>query len=777
MKSKTLFGIPTTIWLIWLSVIILAIIFSFTPAHQSIENKLQDLRFYWRTPIPISDQITHIDIDDSSREQLGRWPWTRDIHAKLVDTLTRLDAKAVAFDVDFFEPTKKSLVVENLLGKIKSFLSQDRQIPAIISYIDELYQNITTALDDDDIIFAQAVSHSGRTYLTVNFPKDPPEKNRTLPAAFLSGVTKPPIQPLGREPYKYIIVPLDALNEGVKGLGYVDIEPDTDGILRRVALVKEYEGHFYPQLAFRVICEALNIPLRDIIINPGKNVILTAPDKNQIIIPIDKQGKVQISWADTKNKSWDKTFNHISYAHIVNGISPALQRIEESKQNSDISPVTLRDSQKVIDEITPVIKDKICLVGMVATANTDMKPTPNAPMVPGVMLHSNLMNMILTDNFVHQSPRWLNILIMLLCGGLVIFFASRFNPLISSTATLAVIALSTVMAFVLFSNYGISFDLTSPIIVSFFGFASIAAYRTVSEEKAKRQVQGIFGHYLSPHVVNELLQNPDKVKLGGEKRVMTVFFSDIENFTNSTSGLTPEVLTEFVNKYLTAMTDIIQTNDGMIDKYEGDAIMALFGAPVTRPDHAKLACWAALDQYKKLTDLNAYYKKANLPLVNIRVGINSGEMVVGNLGSSKVLSYTVMGEEVILANRLEGVNKFYDTRMLISEGTYQMAKQFIDVREIDSIRAKGMKKAVRIFELLARKGEADAVSLELITQYAIALQFYRNRQWNKAIEYFNNCLKIKPDDGPSITLLDHCLQYKSTPPDDKWGGINTLTAK
>jgi adenylate cyclase len=259
--------------------------------------------------------------------------------------------------------------------------------------------------------------------------------------------------------------------------------------------------------------------------------------------------------------------------------------------------------------------------------------------------------------------------------------------------------------------------------------------------------------------------------------MMTVFFSDIENFTNSTAGLAPEVITDFVNRYLSGMTDIIQEHAGMIDKYEGDAIMALYGAPVARPDHAKLACWATLAQFKKLVELNAYYKQAGLPQVNIRAGINTGEMVVGNLGSSKVLSYTVMGDEVILASRLEGVNKFYQTRFMISDNTYQQAKDFIEARELDTIRAKGMKRAVRIYEVVARKGEADANTLELFSQYAHALLAYRSRQYDKAIELFNVCLKIKPGDGPSLNLIEQCEKFKQSPPDENWDATNTLTAK
>jgi len=278
-------------------------------------------------------------------------------------------------------------------------------------------------------------------------------------------------------------------------------------------------------------------------------------------------------------------------------------------------------------------------------------------------------------------------------------------------------------------------------------------------------------------VVNEILKHPDRLKLGGQKKVLTVFFSDMANFTKSTADLSPDQMMTFVNRYLSEMTPIIHKYNGLIDKYEGDAIMALFGAPIESPEHAKLACWAAIDNLVKLSELNLSLSKSGLPEVSIRIGINTGEMIVGNLGSEKAMNYTVLGDEVILASRLEGINKFYQTKILISENTYNQAAQSIEAREVDYIRAKGMKRPVRIYDVLGRKGQVSQAYQDLIAKYKIAIETYRLRQWDKAISILEECLKIDKEDGPSHNLLRRCQSFKQIPPPQDWDTIYNLMTK
>lgn len=771
VKDKFLFS---GVRIIGSGIILLVALFSYTPFYQSVENKLLDLGFKFRKPIPVSNQITHIDIDNKSIEMIGRWPWPRNKHCELLTVLSELGARVVVFDIDFFESSNRFLpdhkTIADAVSTSLSILLQDPPDKNISNdkykeYIAKIGQNIYEGLWDNadiDRIFSKALKQCGNIYLTLNFPNNEIKQETAFTNSgntFL--INYLPEKHLTLKHQKYIQLPVI---KNARGVGFVSIESDDDGILRHVSLVREYQQSLYPQLAFRVACDILGLYPEMINVQPGKSIHLKRENQPPITIPVDDEGQVLINWTGNYKTGWEKTFEHISYSYLTQTIF-------------DDSVLSEEERKKEYDELLPKIKDKICIVGMIASSSTDMKPTPNAPLVPGVMLHSNLINMILTDNFIHKIPKWINLLILLLCGILVVLLASRLNPLFSAISTVIIIVACILVSFTIFSTSGIWVDLTGPLLVSFFGFASVTAYRTIREEKAKRQVKHIFGHYLAPQVINELLKNPDKLKLGGEKKQITVFFSDIANFTNISSGLVPEIMMHWINQYLSLMTDSIQNHYGMIDKYEGDAIMALFGAPMEMPDHAKLACWSALDQLKKISELNQVFKKVKLPQISIRAGINSGEMIVGNLGSEKVRSYTVMGEEVILASRLEGVNKFYQTQILISENTYQDAKEHIETREIDCIRAKGMERPVRIYELLSKKGEIDTVTKELINKYTIALEAYRSRQWDNAIDLLNACLKIKSNDGPSLRLLDQCHKLKQSPPDINWDSIHTLTSK
>jgi len=279
-------------------------------------------------------------------------------------------------------------------------------------------------------------------------------------------------------------------------------------------------------------------------------------------------------------------------------------------------------------------------------------------------------------------------------------------------------------------------------------------------------------------VVHELLSHPEKLTLGGEERFLTVLFSDVASFTSISEKLTPRQLVTLINDYLSNMTEIILKHDGIIDKYEGDAIMAEFGAPVYFEDHAIKACAAALEMQKRLAKLNKKWAKENVPELHARVGINSGNMIVGNMGSHQVFDYTVMGDEVNLASRLEGANKVFNTRIMISESTYNLVKDHFVTRPLDLIRVKGKQKPVKVYELIAHKNEALPYKFkEILPVYLNGISYYNTRQWDRAIECFQYCLKLVPNDGPSREYLQRVQAYKETPPPPDWDGVYTLTSK
>ena len=308
-------------------------------------------------------------------------------------------------------------------------------------------------------------------------------------------------------------------------------------------------------------------------------------------------------------------------------------------------------------------------------------------------------------------------------------------------------------------------------------FAMSSAFSYATEGRQRRQIKQVFTHYMSDLLIQDLLKNPDKVRLGGEKRVLTVFFSDLAGFTSLSEKLTPEKVVMLLNRYLTAMTDIILASGGLIDKYEGDAIMAFWGAPLPQEDHALRACRAALENQSRLAELRQEFIKTGLPPVHARIGINTGEMIIGNIGSSQRFHFTVIGDSVNLASRLEGAGKEYGTGILIAEETYRRASDGVEVRELDLLRVKGKDKPVRIYELLSRKGELDPTKQKGYDFFAMGLEQYRKQQWQAAIDYFRQVLSLIPEDGPARTFINRCEQFKQTPPETDWDGVYTLATK
>jgi len=283
---------------------------------------------------------------------------------------------------------------------------------------------------------------------------------------------------------------------------------------------------------------------------------------------------------------------------------------------------------------------------------------------------------------------------------------------------------------------------------------------------------------LPEKVVKEIIENPDKLKLGGDEQIVTVMFSDVAGFTSISEKLTPAELVHLLNEYLTEMTDIILANQGIIDKYEGDLIMAEFGIPVFYENHPYMACKAALEMQKRLHFLRKKWQEAGKPLVRARIGINTGNVIVGNMGSRDVFDYTVMGDHVNLGSRLESANKFYGTYIMISENTYEYVKNDYFTRELDLIRVKGKEKPIKVFELIAFKDEKlEDNFLKLLEVYNTGLQSYKSQQWDKAIDSFETCLKFVPDDMPSAEYRTRCIEYKFNSPGPDWDGVTVMKEK
>jgi adenylate cyclase len=421
---------------------------------------------------------------------------------------------------------------------------------------------------------------------------------------------------------------------------------------------------------------------------------------------------------------------------------------------------------------------KIVLIGEMGTGLHDEQyvPTSSGKPMAGVEIHANELQTILSGRFLtEQSPvgAWeVSTAILVAFLGLFLFLG-----IMVSLALLALgCALYSVATWVGFS-YGMVPNMIYPYLALLVALVAAYLYRTFAEARHARHTERAFSKYVSHHVVKRILEHPEHLRLGGEKRELTVLFSDIAGFTTISEKLPPEKLVDQLNEYLDAMTGIILDAEGTLDKYIGDAIMAFWGAPLHQPDHAVRACLAALDYQAKLAELRmGWIGRGQLPF-DARIGINTGPMIVGNMGSSRRFDYTVIGDAVNLGARLEGVNKVFDTHILISETTYYAAKEHIEAREVDLLTVKGKSKPVHTYELQARKGGLTEAQKKLNHQFHGGIQEYRRREWEKAIKSFEKCLEIVPGDGPSKTYLQRCetLRHEALPED--WDGSFTLKTK
>ncbi|MEI7907804.1 MAG: adenylate/guanylate cyclase domain-containing protein, partial [Bacteroidota bacterium] len=329
-----------------------------------------------------------------------------------------------------------------------------------------------------------------------------------------------------------------------------------------------------------------------------------------------------------------------------------------------------------------------------------------------------------------------------------------------------------------FAHHNLVLPVVSPIAAVIMNYVGSAVYQYLTERKQKTMIKGMFSQYLNPTVVNELIANPEKLRLGGEKKELTVFFSDIASFTNFSEKLDAVDLVGILNEYLSAMTDIILKNNGTLDKYVGDAVMAVWGAPMQLPNSAMSACRAALQMQEKTQEIASRWEKEGKPPLIVRMGLNTDYMIVGNIGGSSRFDYTVIGDAVNLGSRMEGANKIYGTSVMISERTWILVKSELLCRELDYLIVKGKTEPIRVFELVGdlQNGVSEKKK-ELIEIYNLGLLFYRDRKFKKAIEEFQFALKIDPTDGPTQLYLQRSETYLKKPPPQDWNGVFGMKTK
>ncbi len=426
------------------------------------------------------------------------------------------------------------------------------------------------------------------------------------------------------------------------------------------------------------------------------------------------------------------------------------------------------------EELQDLIAGKIVLVGDTSEVSHDIFTSPIGE-VYGIEFLADTIYTLMNNAPIRPAGDFTEILVFAVL--FIAFVLVTMIPKYENALFFLIIALYVAFGFYMYVYHGIAFSMSYSLIACFLTTGIINLYLFMMERKQKGFIKGAFSQYLSPTVIDQIVENPDMLQLGGEKREMTPFFSDIQGFSTISEGLTPEELVQLLNEYLTAMCDIVSSYHGTIDKFEGDAIIAFWGAPLELPDHATIACHAAIDMQKKNEEMRKTLREQNRPMLYTRIGMSSGSVVVGNMGSADRMDYTMMGDVVNLAARLEGVNKFYQTFTMIPQSTYELAKDDIDTRQLDIIRVVGKKEPISVYEVLERKNQTSSEKSGVVEKYLKALKLYEERNFADASKEFEKVLAIDPDDGPSKTYVKRCGVFLETPPEKDWDGVYTFTEK
>jgi adenylate cyclase len=580
------------------------------------------------------------------------------------------------------------------------------------------------------------------------------------------GTRKNSIQYIGR-----LWTNIAQVSENVKHSGYFNAFLDSDGTVRRSKLIARYGDQNVASLALKTLMVTKNLtPLVRLGDDPNaffRKAVLELDLNNEdgekvSSIPVDTEGAVAINYAGPRYM-----YPHVSVYELFNG-KDTMQITQRVKGENKTLEVKKKD----------FLKDKIFLFGATAIGIFDLRVTPFDENYPGLETHANLVDNLLNQNYLTKTPLEKEYLpYALLILGLIFSFAlSRMGAVPGLVLTIATLAgIYFVDKFYLF-RAGTVVVILFPILLVSVIYISLNFYKYLTEERKKKELKGTFEKYVSPAIVNEILSDPEKLELGGRKERMTVLFSDIRGFTTISEKLDASALSDLLNDYLSPMTRLVFENNGTLDKYMGDAIMAFFGAPIHYADHAAKACRCSLEMLDMLKVLQDEFAAKNLPFIDIGIGLNTGEMSVGNMGSNIVRSYTVMGDAVNLGSRLEGINKQYGTRIIISEFTHGDIKDDFITREIDWVRVKGKLEPVRIFELVAEKEAPSQVQMKL-DHFIQGFELYHKMDFDGALEQFNSALEVDAGDAPSKLYVQRCLDYQQQPPPADWDGVFQMTTK
>jgi adenylate cyclase len=708
-------------------------------ALQLARLKTFDLYQVAKPRVPTSRPVMIVDIDDASLNELGQWPWPRTVLAKLVEKIARGGAAVIGMDIVFAEPDRTSpgLLVDGL------------------PHLSEAARAELRALPDHDTIFANIIKRT-RIVLGQSAYNPRAGDTRTVLAPKASFAT------LGADPNPYLIEypellsNLPILEEAATGRGMFTVIPDPDGLVRRVPIVLKAGGNMIPSLSADMLRVATG--QTTYVIKTGKagvqSVVLAG-----IEIPTDANAQLWIYY------SYHDPKRFVSAADVINSKTPP-----------------------------NIFKGKLVLIGASATGLLDIRSTPIEPVMPGVELHAQALENILTRTSLNRLSYTIGaeLCLTLVVGLAFVVLAPVLGALPVAALGAVITGLVSGLAWYLFAQKNILLDVAYPLIGGLMVFVTMVFVNYVHEETQRQQIRGAFSQYISPDLVSQLAKDPDQLVLGGETRELSILFSDVRGFTGISEGYkkNPQGLTSLLNRLLTPLSHAILEYNGTIDKYMGDAVMAFWNAPLDNADHAADACAASLKMMEDLDQVNAEReseaKESGTPHIPLRIGIgiNTGECVVGNMGSDIRFDYTVLGDPVNLASRLEGQSETFGVPIILGSRTAVQVKERFAVLELDALRVKGKKDPAVVYALLGTDKLIGDDNFNAVKDtMGKMLIAYRGREWAAATRELTALRKIDTRSiGADLSALfalyeGRIREFKKNPPPKSWDGVFTLHTK
>lgn len=720
LKTKTK---KVGVYLLSLCVVLISIttLYIFFPKSlESIDNRLRDYMFILRGEIPQNDKVVIVDIDEKSLKQIGQWPWSRDVLSTMLENLTNAGVAIIGFDIVFAEEDRTS--PHKILNK---FNIKQANIP---NYDEQFAQTIANT----PTILGYQFQLNDVTFIEEKTPQIPAifvEKNKDFDVDYVING-------------KGTILNIPIVQDNSYSSGFFNNVPDESGIIRSVPLVIRYNEQLYPSLAFELLRAVLDV--KKVIVNYNTLGVqdITLGD---ITIPTDRYGRIIVNY-----RGKEKTFKYISAADIVS------------------------NNFKAED-----IEGKVVLVGTSAAGLFDLRATPFESVFPGVEVHANVIDNILQEDFLFK-PSWAdgaNIMHIIVLGIIVFLVVINLNIYFIPISFALFLGLDTYLIYYVLFHNGMIVNIFFPMFTIIVTSAVAILVNYLFEIRQSNLIKNKFASKVSPKVMEDLLKNEENT-LQGQSKEVTVFFSDVRGFTNISEAMPDaKALIDYLNEYMEPMSEIIMNNEGTIDKFIGDAIMAYWNAPSHVANHQDKAVKASLEQIKHLKVLNEKLLSENKPPIDIGIGLNCGVAVVGEMGSSGRSDYTVIGDPINLGARLESLCKYYDSKLNISNFMKENLKEEYILRFLDLVKVKGKTEPVEIWQVLDF-GKATGSLKEELDAYANAIELYKKSNFKEALELFKHLQNNEKKTNKNIykMYIERCEHYLQTPPTN-FDGVFEHTSK